>query len=60
MHMFIRHLAEFKICHRSTYDYGPCVGVTRLERWERAKALDLNPPEEVSLYFTLLVFLVYS
>ncbi len=30
-----------------TYEYGPCVGVTRLERWERAAALGLNPPPEV-------------
>lgn len=30
------------------YDYGPCVGVTRLERWERAQALGLNPPSEVN------------
>ncbi|KAF9454387.1 hypothetical protein P691DRAFT_692554 [Macrolepiota fuliginosa MF-IS2] len=29
------------------YDYGPCIGVTRLERWERAGALGLNPPPEV-------------
>jgi DNA polymerase delta, subunit 4 len=32
-----------------TYEYGPCVGVTRLERWERAAALGLNPPPEVNL-----------
>lgn len=31
----------------NTYDYGPCVGLTRLERWERAEALGLNPPIEV-------------
>jgi len=30
-----------------SYEYGPCVGVTRLERWERAAALGLNPPPEV-------------
>jgi hypothetical protein len=27
-----------------SYEYGPCIGVTRLQRWERAEALDLNPP----------------
>ncbi|TFY54141.1 hypothetical protein EVG20_g9831 [Dentipellis fragilis] len=27
-----------------SYEYGPCVGVSRLERWERAEALGLNPP----------------
>ncbi|KAJ7696430.1 DNA polymerase delta, subunit 4-domain-containing protein [Mycena rosella] len=30
-----------------SYEYGPCVGVSRLERWERASALGLNPPTEV-------------
>lgn len=30
-----------------SYEYGPCVGVSRLERWERAQALGLNPPPEV-------------
>lgn len=29
------------------YDYGPCIGVSRLERWERAHALGLNPPPEI-------------
>ncbi|XP_006461737.1 hypothetical protein AGABI2DRAFT_136660 [Agaricus bisporus var. bisporus H97] len=29
------------------YDYGPCIGVTRLERWERAQAMGLNPPLEI-------------
>lgn len=27
--------------------YGPCIGMTRLERWERAKKLELCPPQEV-------------
>lgn len=31
----------------TSYEYGPCVGMTRLERWERAHALGLNPPAEV-------------
>ncbi|CAJ1935916.1 unnamed protein product [Sphenostylis stenocarpa] len=26
---------------------GPCVGITRLERWERAQSLGLNPPLEI-------------
>ncbi|GBE86735.1 predicted protein [Sparassis crispa] len=30
-----------------SYEYGPCIGVTRLQRWERAEALGLNPPPEV-------------
>ena len=32
---------------KRSFEYGPCVGVTRLERWERAFALGLNPPDEV-------------
>ena len=24
--------------------YGPCIGLTRAERWERAKELGLDPP----------------
>ncbi|KAH9057458.1 DNA polymerase delta, subunit 4-domain-containing protein [Lactarius vividus] len=31
-----------------SYEYGPCVGVTRMERWERASALGLDPPVEES------------
>jgi DNA polymerase delta subunit 4 len=27
--------------------YGPCAGLTRLERWERAKQLGLDPPENI-------------
>ncbi|TFK71666.1 WLM-domain-containing protein [Pluteus cervinus] len=30
-----------------SYEYGPCIGMTRLERWERAAALGLNPPSEI-------------
>ncbi|CAK5283212.1 unnamed protein product [Mycena citricolor] len=30
-----------------TYEFGPCIGVTRLERWERAQALGLNPPPQI-------------
>lgn len=32
-----------------SYEFGPCIGMTRLERWERAEAFGLSPPEEVSL-----------
>lgn len=28
-------------------DFGPCVGITRLQRWERAKRNGLSPPEDV-------------
>ncbi|XP_061370490.1 uncharacterized protein LOC133313171 [Gastrolobium bilobum] len=27
--------------------YGPCVGLTRLQRWERAQKLGLNPPHQI-------------
>ncbi|KAK1920935.1 DNA polymerase delta, subunit 4-domain-containing protein [Papiliotrema laurentii] len=30
-----------------TSSYGPCVGISRLQRWERAKKWGLNPPEEI-------------
>jgi DNA polymerase delta subunit 4 len=30
-----------------SYEYGPCIGVPRLQRWERAQALGLRPPPEV-------------
>ena len=30
-----------------SYNYGPCIGTTRIQRWQRAKALGLNPPIEV-------------
>ncbi|KAF9512948.1 hypothetical protein BS47DRAFT_1382744 [Hydnum rufescens UP504] len=30
-----------------SYEYGPCIGVSRLTRWERAYKLGLNPPSEV-------------
>ena len=38
--------------HRN-YDYGPCIGVSRLERWERAHLLGLNPPPEVCIIVPL-------
>ncbi|XP_028396560.1 DNA polymerase delta subunit 4-like [Dendronephthya gigantea] len=28
-------------------EFGPCIGISRLERWTRAETYDLNPPEEV-------------
>lgn len=30
-----------------TSKFGPCSGMTRLERWQRAEALGLAPPPEV-------------
>lgn len=35
-----------------SYQYGPCIGVTRLQRWERAQALGLNPPEVIKQLLT--------
>ncbi|ORY29527.1 DNA polymerase delta, subunit 4-domain-containing protein, partial [Naematelia encephala] len=32
-----------------TSKYGPSIGITRLQRWERAKKWGLNPPEEIRL-----------
>ncbi|KAK3586410.1 hypothetical protein CHS0354_013114 [Potamilus streckersoni] len=30
-----------------TLEFGPCIGVTRLERWMRAEKHGLNPPKDV-------------
>ncbi|KAK3777303.1 hypothetical protein RRG08_017441 [Elysia crispata] len=30
-----------------TLEYGPCIGISRLDRWERAEKHGLNPPSEV-------------
>ncbi|CAI5762912.1 DNA polymerase delta subunit 4 [Podarcis lilfordi] len=30
-----------------SWQYGPCAGITRLQRWERAELLGLNPPAMV-------------
>lgn len=39
-----------------SYEFGPCVGIPRLDRWERAQALGLNPPKEVfDLYPSLFL-----
>lgn len=29
--------------------YGPCIGMSRLARWERANRLGLNPPKEIEV-----------
>lgn len=39
----IELLAQFDVDIR----YGPCIGLTRIERWNRAQAFKLNPPKEV-------------
>ncbi|OVA18382.1 DNA polymerase delta [Macleaya cordata] len=30
--------------------YGPCIGMTRLARWERANNLGMNPPKEIESF----------
>ncbi|NWY70391.1 DPOD4 polymerase, partial [Erithacus rubecula] len=30
-----------------SWEYGPCTGITRLQRWERAQELGLSPPGPV-------------
>lgn len=49
----VGHFSLMSCCNAfdRNYDYGPCIGVTRLERWERAQAMGLNPPLEVSVVF---------
>ena len=32
--------------------YGPCVGMKRIDRWERAASLGLNPPKAVHCLLT--------
>ncbi|KAF7728399.1 hypothetical protein EC973_006207 [Apophysomyces ossiformis] len=42
------HLTENEKILRSfdlDYKYGPCIGMTRQERWDRALKLGLNPPQ---------------
>ena len=36
-------LRQFDLCSK----YGPCMGITRMERFDRAVKLGLNPPPEV-------------
>ncbi|XP_056136251.1 DNA polymerase delta subunit 4 [Lampris incognitus] len=39
----LQKLKEFDLDWR----YGPCTGISRLQRWERAKLHGLNPPEDI-------------
>ncbi|KAI8139399.1 DNA polymerase delta, subunit 4-domain-containing protein [Fennellomyces sp. T-0311] len=44
------HLSETDILLRKfdlDYKFGPCVGLTRIERWNRAQKLGLEPPQSV-------------
>uniref|UniRef100_A0A674JQS2 DNA polymerase delta 4, accessory subunit n=1 Tax=Terrapene triunguis TaxID=2587831 RepID=A0A674JQS2_9SAUR len=40
------HLAQLEMLKQFdlSWEYGPCTGITRLQRWERAKSLGLSPP----------------
>ncbi|XP_053142954.1 DNA polymerase delta subunit 4 [Hemicordylus capensis] len=46
-----------------SWEYGPCTGITRLQRWERANLLGLNPPASVQallLKYNELPIITYS
>ena len=43
VHLHEKILRHFDLCS----EYGPCIGITRLHRWQRAQGLSLNPPIEV-------------
>eukprot|EP00053_Salpingoeca_punica_P021475 m.213050 g.213050 ORF g.213050 m.213050 type:complete len:118 (-) comp22691_c0_seq1:220-573(-) len=48
--------AQAQLSALKTFDldmrYGPCAGMTRLERWQRAKDDGLNPPAELPAIIT--------
>ncbi|CAL8333068.1 unnamed protein product [Merluccius merluccius] len=39
----LRELKQFDL----EWKYGPCTGISRLQRWERAQLHGLNPPQEI-------------
>lgn len=39
----LQRLKEFDL----DSEYGPCIGITRLERWQRAEEYGLYPPKEI-------------
>ncbi|XP_060543817.1 DNA polymerase delta subunit 4 isoform X3 [Pantherophis guttatus] len=46
-----------------SWQYGPCTGITRMQRWERAKFLGLNPPttvQDLLLKYNKDPFVIYS
>ncbi|XP_070584358.1 DNA polymerase delta subunit 4 [Erythrolamprus reginae] len=46
-----------------SWQYGPCTGITRIQRWERAKFLGLNPPttvQDLLLKYNEDPFVIYS
>lgn len=40
-----------------TAKYGPCVGISRLDRWKRAQKLGLEPPDEVNFCDQISIYL---
>nr|CAG8491087.1 12081_t:CDS:2 [Entrophospora candida] len=38
---------KFLIAFDLNYKFGPCVGITRLQRWDRANKHGLQPPAQV-------------
>ncbi|CAA7403907.1 unnamed protein product [Spirodela intermedia] len=47
---WLEHSAEEEALRQFDMDmrFGPCLGITRQERWERAARLGLNPPVELA------------
>ncbi|EDO41296.1 predicted protein [Nematostella vectensis] len=45
----LKTLREFDL----SPEFGPCLGMTRLERWERADRYGLNPPQDVKKILAL-------
>ncbi|XP_062334009.1 DNA polymerase delta subunit 4 [Osmerus eperlanus] len=41
--MELQELRQFDLDLR----FGPCIGISRMQRWERASLHGLNPPEEI-------------
>ncbi|XP_066574702.1 DNA polymerase delta subunit 4 isoform X2 [Amia ocellicauda] len=39
----LQHLRDFDL----DWHYGPCTGITRLQRWERAELRGLQPPRDI-------------
>lgn len=45
----LTHTSDILRVFDLTAKYGPCAGISRLERWERANKWGLSPPEEVGV-----------
>lgn len=49
-------LREFDLDSR----FGPCMGLTRIERWERAEKLGLDPPPRVKALLESRTYCAYQ